>query len=291
MPPTDLLSRFLDTLRAERGASKHTIRAYEGTLTRLQAMLAEDDLTLADVTRRELRAFLFQAGRGRSPATLARHVSAIKAFYRWALKLGYIDPDPADGLRPPKVGRRLPRFLSIEEASRVCEEGATASEHSPRDRAVVELLYSSGLRVSEAASLDRADVDLERGIVMVRQGKGGKERHVPLGSAAAEALRDYFATTPGADPVFLNHRGGRLSTRSMYDIVRRAGEAAGVPRVHPHALRHSFATHLLDSGADLRAIQEMLGHSSLSTTQRYTHVSVDALLRVYRDAHPHARED
>jgi site-specific recombinase XerD len=269
----------------------HTLRAYEGTLGRLAAHLAESEQSFATANRGDLRAFLFKVGRGRAPATLARHVSAIKAFYRWALKLGYVDVSPADGLRPPRAGRRLPRFLSIEEASRVCEEGAPTSEQGLRDRAIVELLYGAGLRVSEVASLDHGDLDLARRIVMVREGKGGKERHVPFGAAAAQALGDYFATSPGAGPLFLNRRGTRLSTRSIYDIVRKAGESAGVPRVHPHALRHSFATHLLDGGADLRAIQEMLGHSSLSTTQRYTHVNVDALLRTYRDAHPHARDE
>lgn len=291
MPPTDLLPRFLDVLRAERGASPHTLRAYEGTLFRLELHLGDLGRSFLTATRGDLRSFLFQVGRGRAPSTLARHVSAIKAFYRWTLKLGYVDPSPADGLRPPKVGRRLPRFLSVEEAGRVCEEGAPSSEHSARDRAILELLYASGLRVSEVAALDREDLDLTRRVVHVREGKGGKERHVPFGSAAADALRDYFATSPEAVPVFLNKRGKRLSTRSLYDIVRKAGESAGVPRVHPHALRHSFATHLLDGGADLRAIQEMLGHTSLSTTQRYTHVNVDALLRAYRNAHPHARED
>lgn len=268
------------------------MRAYQGTLSRLEGHLLEQEKDFGSATRNDLRAFLFAVGRGRAPSTLARHVSAIKTFYKWALRRGHVEADPADGLRPPKVGRRLPRFLSVEEASKVCDQGAPASEQSLRDRAVVELLYSSGLRVSEAAALDRGDVDFDGGIVRVRQGKGGKERHVPLGVPALQALRDYLATTDHAEPaVFRNRKGTRISTRSLYDIVRKAGELSGVPRVHPHALRHSFATHLLDSGADLRAIQEMLGHSSLSTTQRYTHVSVDALLRVYRDAHPHAKDD
>ena len=279
-------------MRVERGASEHTLRAYRYTLGQLQQFLQDQDVSIRQVGRGQLRAFLFQVGRGRSSSTLARHVAAIRTFFRWCVRRGYLSVDPAENLRPPRVGQRLPRFLSVEEANRICEPEEGAAPRSLRDQLVLELLYGCGLRVSELAALDRDDVDLHQRMLVVRRGKGGKERHVPLGEPAVQALREYLATTEESESaMFLNRRGARISTRSLYAIVRKSGDSAGVPRVHPHALRHSFATHLLDSGADLRAIQEMLGHTSLSTTQRYTHVSVDALMRVYRNAHPHARED
>lgn len=289
---TILWERFLETMRVERGASAHTLRAYRYTLGQLAQHLANEEKTIGQVSRADLRAFLFQVGRGRSSSTLARHVAAIRTFFRWCVRRGHLPADPSENLRPPRVGQRLPRFLSVEEAHRICEPDADTPPRSLRDQLVLELLYGCGLRVSELAALDRDDVDVEQRMVVVRRGKGGKERHVPLGEPAIGVLREYLATTDGSESaMFLNRRGARISTRSLYAIVRKSGESAGVPRVHPHALRHSFATHLLDSGADLRAIQEMLGHTSLSTTQRYTHVSVEALMRVYRNAHPHARED
>ena len=233
----------------------------------------------------DLRTFLFEVGKGRASATVARHVAAIRTFYQWLLRTEQIASSPADDLQPPKVGQRLPHVLSVERADELFEQ-----ELSPRDHALVEVLYGCGLRVGEVSGLDREDVDLTEGLVRVRHGKGGKERIVPLGPPAARAVHRVLLELDGDEgPLFLNRRGGRLSPRSIRQIVRKVGVAAGAPGLHPHALRHSFATHLLDNGADLRGIQELLGHASLSTTQRYTHVSVDGLRDVFRRAHPRAR--
>lgn len=287
-----LVQRFLDHLRVERGASPHTIRAYRHTIQRLVEHLHERDSSVLEVQALDLRSFLFKEGRGRKPATQARHVAAIRTFYRWLASLELVQDTPAELLSPPKAGRKLPRVLTEVEASDVCDAQPVSAPASLRDHALVELLYGAGLRVGEAHALDRADLQLDQGLVHVRHGKGGKERIVPLGPPAIQALRAWLQASPTDEPaVFLNRQGGRLSTRSMRRIVKRYALSQGVAGVHPHALRHSFATHLLDSGADLRSIQELLGHSSLSTTQRYTHVSTAGLQEVYRRAHPHARKE
>lgn len=287
-PGLALRDRFLDHLRVERGASEHTRRAYHRTLTDLHAHLARDGRGWADARRIDLRSFLFAAGRGRAPATLARHVAAIRTFYRWLLREGVVESSVAEDLQRPKVGQHLPRVLSVPQAQELVE----APELSPRDRAVVELLYGAGLRVGELEALDRDDCDLAEGLVRVRRGKGGKERRVPMGPHAVEAVRAWLATrTDDGVALFLNARGGRLTQRSIRRILDEAGRRVGLTGVHPHALRHSYATHLLDAGADLRGIQELLGHASLSTTQRYTHVSVESLLDTWRRAHPHARPE
>lgn len=279
----DVRARFRQHCRVERGMSENTIRAYERTLTTLEQVLDQRARTLLEADRMDLRGWLFQVGRGRAPATRARHVAAVRTFYRWALREELVERSPAEDLQVPKVGKRLPHFLSEDAAGQVCE-----GEGSARDRALLEVLYSGGLRVGEAEGLDWADVDLDQGRLRLRNTKGGKERIVPIGPPAVEALS---LLGPGEGPVFLNSRGGRLSQRSMRRIVRQMGLVSGQAGLHPHALRHSFATHLLDNGADLRGIQELLGHANLSTTQRYAHVSTSSLLRVYRDAHPHARSD
>lgn len=284
-PDQALLDRFLDHMRVERGASPHTLRAYKRTLTLLGASLATRSTSWKKARRMDLRTFLFEVGTGRASATVARHVAAIRTFYQWLLRTKQIASSPADDLQPPKVGQRLPHVLSVERADELFEQ-----ELSPRDHALVEVLYGCGLRVGEVSGLDREDVDLTEGLVRVRHGKGGKERIVPLGPPAARAVHRVLLELDGDEgPLFLNRRGGRLSPRSIRQIVRKVGVAAGAPGLHPHALRHSFATHLLDNGADLRGIQELLGHASLSTTQRYTHVSVDGLRDVFRRAHPRAR--
>ncbi len=282
-----LIARFEDHLRAERGASVHTRRAYLHTLRALADHLHGVGRDLRSARRVDLRGFLFQVGRGRAPATVARHVSAIRAFYRWQLRTGGMSASPAGDLLPPKVGSRLPDALSERAAAALYEVPL-----SPRDEAILEVLYGCGLRVGEVSALDRQDVDLERRTLRVRHGKGGKERIVPMGPPATSALGRLMGTyTDDLPHLFRNARGGRMSPRSIRRVVRKAGILAGSPGLHPHALRHSFATHLLDRGADLRGIQELLGHASLSTTQRYTHVSVDGLREVYRRAHPHARAD
>jgi integrase/recombinase XerC len=228
-----------------------------------------------------------------SQATVQRRLFAIKAFFRW--REAMLDrPSSARTMRSPKVGKRLPQVLNEDAVKRLVKAGGGATRPAAmRDRAIFEVLYSSGLRVSELTGLCWRDIDEELGMVMVRSGKGNKDRLVPLGEPALDALREWRAVMPAASsldgPVITNLRGGRLTPRSVQHITaRRIIEAGLDATITPHGLRHCFATHMLNAGADLRSIQEMLGHSSLQTTQRYTHVSVRHLKEVYRRAHPRA---
>jgi len=233
---------------------------------------------------------------GLAPSTVARRVSAVRSYFRHLILIGTRGDNPAAGLQLPRRGRRLPRALSPAETERLIEAADGTTPRTRRDRALVELLYGAGLRVSEAVGLDRSAVDVEERIVRVL-GKGGKERLVPLGRPAAEAVRKYLALgRPHLDrryrpELFLNARGGPLTRAGAFLILRKLAGKAGLEpaRVHPHLLRHSFATHLLEGGADLRSVQEMLGHADLGTTERYTHVSDRRRREVYFQAHPHAR--
>lgn len=302
----DLTERFLTHLEEEQNASPHTLRAYGGDLARFLAFLVDYLGTAAPEIRPQgvdalaVRAFLgFLSRQKCSARARARALSAVKSLFRFACREGLVAANPAAAVRTPKLETTLPRHLRPGETEELLE---AADEEAPlphRDRALLELLYASGLRVSELVSLDWPDLDLAARVLRV-VGKGSKERMVPFGKPAVLALRTWLAdweevraraTHPGsAEPIFLNHRGTRLSARSVRRIIDRyARQAAIQGGVHPHTLRHTFATHLLESGADLRAIQELLGHSSLSTTQRYTHVDIERLQSVYRGAHPRAR--
>ncbi len=279
---SQVVRRYLDYLAAEKGASPHTLRAYGTELEGLAASVAPRDLLVANIS--DLRRWL--ATGARAPSSLARRISSLRSFYRWCQREGLIEASPADRLRAPRVSLPLPRVLEVDEASRVVEAPLL-----PRDRALLEIAYGAGLRVSELVALDIDDLELAEGTVRVRHGKGDKERVVPLGQGAIDAVRALLAsrgTAPG--PLFVNKRGQRLGVRSAWDIVRQGGDAADAPDVHPHALRHSFATHLVANGADIRAVQELLGHASLSTTQRYTHLDLDSLRAAYRKAHPRAKK-
>ncbi len=236
---------------------------------------------------------------GLARRTQGRALSAVRSLFRFACLRGRLEANPAAGVRTPKVEKTLPRHLRPGEVETLVEAPSADDALARRDRALLELLYATGLRVSELVGLDWDDLDLGARVLRV-VGKGGKERMVPFGRAAGEALRAWLAEwhgvraksgdADGSEPVFLNHGGGRLSARSVRRVLDRHALAAGLAQgVHPHTLRHTFATHLLEEGADLRAIQELLGHSSLSTTQRYTHVDVERLLRTYREAHPRAK--
>jgi integrase/recombinase XerC len=233
-----------------------------------------------------------------SAASVARKISAVKAFFRYLHKRGFVEKDPAADLASPKVRKALPTFLGVDAAREVMEAAGEGTPASLRDRAMLELLYGSGLRVSELAGLDLADLDLRGGTVRVR-GKGNKERIVPLGRAAIRCLEAYLGERPNVvsrgsvhpGAVFVSTRGARIGVRQVQTLVHRYGAlGAGRSDLHPHALRHTCATHMLEGGADLRAIQEMLGHASLATTQRYTHVSLEQLMKVYDGAHPLAKK-
>ena len=298
------LEAFEKYISSERRLAARTVTTYLRDVRALAGYTREqewpDDATRLDVRR--LRAFLAAQDEAREPGTVLRKVSALRAFYRFLQRRHGAETNPAAQLRTPKLRRKLPRYVDLEHAQELVEKPTDTgtTELAIRDRAMLELLYGSGVRVGELVGLDVGHLDLGRGTARVL-GKGGKERIVPLGAPCQQALRDYLQARSRLcgkggqhDPhaLFLNNRGGRLTARSVQNFVKRYGAlATGRPDLHPHALRHTCATHLLDAGADLRAIQELLGHASLSTTQRYTHVSVDRLLEAYAGAHPLARKD
>jgi integrase/recombinase XerC len=295
LPP--LARRWLEHLRRDRGASAHTERSYASDLRSLNAFLVARNADLVSARRRELRSWLASLGtpgHRPAPASLARRVATLRSFYSWLHAEGHIEQNPTATLRAPRVPRTVPRILEVPEAAAVVESPPQSGVLELRNRALLELLYGAGLRVSEAVALDWPDVSVDERLVRVRSGKGGKSRIVPFGPPAAAAIDALLRNLPpegsdGARSLFRNHRGGRLSSRSARRITTDAGGEAGVAKVHPHALRHACATHMLSAGADLRAIQEQLGHESLATTERYTHVDPAHLLRVYRSAHPRAR--
>jgi integrase/recombinase XerC len=309
-PLDEQIAAFDAYLRVERRGSALTAEAYRRDLEQLRAFVAGKGLPLdaGRLTTAALRAFLASLYEGREAATLARKTAALRSFYRFLARKGALRDDPAALLRTPRVKRPLPRFLTVDDAFRVVE-APTGDGHGDeplrlRDRALLELLYGAGVRVSELCGLTLARLDLAEGRARVL-GKGAKERLVPIGKAARAALVEYLERgrpslrnrRSGAqhpDAVFLGRDGTALTPRQVQNVVRRWGAlGAGRGDLHPHALRHTCATHLLDAGADLRGIQELLGHASLSTTQRYTHVSIDRLMEVYDRAHPlaHAMRD
>ena len=269
----------------------HTLRSYAADLTEFTRFLADEKIGgLPDADTRAVRAYVARLHQRRlSKATIARKLAAVRSCFRFLARRGALPANPARQVRSPRLGRRLPSFLPVDEATLLLNAPPEPSAAGKRDRALLELLYASGLRVAEGCGLDLDDLDEARRTVRV-VGKGDKERVVPVGETALEALAAYLAMRGRQrGPLFLNARGGRLTPRSAHRIVRARARQVGIDqRVTPHTLRHSFATHMLGAGADLRLIQELLGHSRLSTTQRYTHVSPEHLMRVYDRAHPRA---
>ena len=298
---TEEIELYMHHLRAERHASAHTLRSYRSDLRELRAFLAGDegarhDVAVRRVSTADLRAYASAKLRAARRSTVSRKVSAIRGFFSFLTLRGKIRRDPAAQLVAPKIEKRLPVFLPIDDTERLLNGLPSGDAWAERDRAILETLYSSGLRVSELVGLDWQHVDFENDCVRVF-GKGRKERIVPVGELALDALRAYRSELRNLGQegietaaVFVNRRGGRLTTRSVARFVKRYALRSGTPvAASPHALRHTFATHLLNQGADLRAIQELLGHASLSTTQRYTHVNLDHLMKAYDGAHPRAK--
>lgn len=310
MSAADIL-HFANHLRVERGFSQHTLRAYLNDLDQFCAYVVlgvrafdvetneERPTATLDILRRaskqEVRAFLAHVQtHGGSPRTSARKLASIRAAYRYFVRTGALAEDPAGAVKSPKLARGLPDVLTIPEVTALLEAPDLADPLGVRDRALMEVLYSSGIRASELAGLKLDDIDAAHGTMRVL-GKRQKERIAHLGSHALRALDNYYAVRPQLGPpatstVFVNARGGPLTTRSIQRVVERYVRLVLPIRreVSPHTLRHTFATHLLNAGADLRVVQELLGHESLSSTQIYTHVSIDRLKQVYREAHPHA---
>ena len=311
------LARFLRSLAA-RDSSPHTLRAYATAVGAYLEWLAVRGTDWRRPTRSDLRAYLAVLGEGHARSSVAQRLAAIRAFHRWATRNDLAPGDPWGAIATPRLPRRLPRVLEVEQVGRLlaiveADLAGPPGEHGDRaalrvalalrDRALVETAYAAGLRISELASMDLASLDLRRGEVRVL-GKGRKERIGLLGRPARLALADYLEdgrpvllerATGGGEPpaeVFLNHLGGPLGVRGLRYRLDRLCARAGLPiGISPHTLRHSFATHLLDGGADLRVVQELLGHENLATTQIYTHVSPGRLQAVYREAHPRARRD
>jgi integrase/recombinase XerC len=297
------IPRFLDYLRERKGYSSHTVRGYRVDLDDFSAFLAPitgspDDKgpPLSAVDARVIRSYMGSLYGQVNRATMARRLSAVRSFFRFLEREGVIGHNPAEGITAPKQEKHIPPHLPVDDVFRLLDAPDTDRPLGLRDKAILEVLYSCGVRVGEAASLDLPGVRFEERLVRVI-GKGNKERIVPIGKAALLALAAYLESSAslrrkaGHDqrkgPLFLNFRGGRLTPRSIRRIMKRYVRACGLEAdISTHAMRHSFATHLLDGGADLRSVQELLGHASLSTTQKYTHVSLDRLMEVYDRAHP-----
>ncbi len=286
----DALDAYAAHLRTERHASPHTVRAYRSDLRQFLDVAG----TLARIRPDTIRHWLRTLDGTAQRSSIARKLAAVRSFLRYCVETGRLAADPSSGIATPKTRRTLPTHLTLDQVDRLLATPDAERLAGGRDRAIFEVLYSAGIRVSELTGLDWADVDAEAGVVRVL-GKGRKERVVPIGRPALKALEAYRAACTAAGmavqqgPVFRNLRGGRLTSRSVARLMERHVLASGAPgKATPHALRHTFATHLLGAGADLRAIQELLGHASLSTTQRYTHVDLRRLMEAYDRAHPRA---
>ncbi|MHB1571119.1 MAG: site-specific tyrosine recombinase XerD [Solirubrobacteraceae bacterium] len=301
---TDLALDFLAALELERGLSRNTLEAYRSDLQQYGLFLGRRGLDPLRATEADLRAFIDELAGGHdgrppvSPATLQRKIACLRSFHRHLRREQVIEHDPTAELRPPRSRARLPKVLSRDEVNRLLAQPQGTSPAALRDRALLETMYASGLRASEAITLQLSELDLESGMLRAR-GKGAKERLVPVGSRAVQALSVYLARgrprLVGDRPelhVFVNLRGGGLSRQGLYRIVQTHARSAGLAhRMSPHTLRHTFATHLLAGGCDLRSLQEMLGHADIGTTQIYTHLSTERLRDVYFDAHPRAQID
>ncbi len=296
------IDQFLDYLRAERGASAQTLRAYSSDLGQLADYLAEHhqmgEADPNDIGLKHLRGFVADRFDQNSASSIARKISTLRSFWKFMVKKDLVDDDPAALLSSPKVSKPLRNYLNVDEIFHLLDSHAPDDALGVRDMAIWEVGYGCGLRASELVSLNVPDVDHDDDWIGV-VGKGDKERQVPLGRKARRALQTYLSRRmelvsgeTEEQALFLNYRGGRLTTRSLRRLLKQHLLRAGLDTsITPHGLRHSYATHLLDSGADLRGIQELLGHANLSTTQRYTHVSVDRLMEVYDKAHPLAKRD
>jgi integrase/recombinase XerD len=299
-----LMLDFLAYLEFERGLSRNTLEAYRGDLLQFGRFLEERERSAVDADAADVSDFLTRLATGdadhrpASPATIHRKSACLRSFYRHLRREGVRDSDPTAGLSAPRRSRKLPEVLTRGEVGRLLSQPRGTEPQALRDRALLELMYASGLRASEAIGLELGDIDLDERVLRAR-GKGSKERIVPMGQAAMRAVRIYLErgrpklVKDRPEPyLFVNFRGGRLTRQGLYKIVRRHAAGAGLAdRMSPHTLRHTFATHLLAGGCDLRSVQEMLGHADVSTTQLYTHLSSERLKDVYFKAHPRATAD
>lgn len=289
----DYIEKFIRYLDLEKGVSSHTVRAYRKDLDEFAESVGDMPNSLDVIDIRGFIAAQIQKGLNRT--TVSRRLSSIRSFFKFLYREGYMKTNPAKLVSNPKVPKRLPRFLSVDDVFSLVEKPQGIGFIPVRDRAILELLYSSGLRVSELSGINTDDMNLKESLVKIR-GKGKKERIVPIGSKALDAMKSYIVERMllkrNEEALFLNRTGKRLTERGVRRIVVKYARAIALHgRIGPHTLRHSFASHLLQGGADLRVIQELLGHSSLSTTQKYTHLDITHLMDVYDKAHPLAKKD
>jgi integrase/recombinase XerD len=293
----NLISEFIDYLSTERGLALNTLESYGRDLRQYSKFLEQDGSgTLSDASRGTIVSYLMHLQKqGKATATIARRLAALRAFYQYLLREKYVDLDPTANLESPKLEKRLPKVLSVKEVEQLLRQPDAVTPAGLRDRAMLELLYATGIRVSELIALNLGDVNLDLGYIRCL-GKGTKERVVPVGSIAVRSLRDYLAharqrlaVAAEERALFVNHHGRRLTRQGFWKIVKKYARDARISKeITPHTLRHSFATHLLENGADLRSVQEMLGHADISTTQIYTHVTKGRLKEVYARTHPRA---
>ena len=308
MTTAEIIDAFIDAIESQKGYSRHTVRNYRIDLEQFHDFLREKHgpakkkeswPAMESIDYPMIREYFGSLFGKYKRSTIARKLSAVRSFFAFAEKRGLLAQNPSADISAPKVEKYIPTYLPVDEMFRLLQRPDISQALGKRDRAILEVLYSCGLRVSELSGLDTGDVDFSLRLVKV-MGKGNKERIVPIGREALKALEDYLEETSALrkkiyghaleGPVFMNARGGRLTTRSVGKLVKKYGrEGRLMLDISPHALRHTFATHLLDGGADLRAVQELLGHVSLSTTQKYTHVSLDKLTEIYDKAHPRSK--
>jgi len=300
------IDRFIDYIRSQRGYSEHTVRNYRTDLTGFSDFLSErrglrgDEraaMEMGEIDYIDIREYLGSLFGKYNRTTIARRLSAIRSFFYFLERDGLSDGNPAADISAPKQGKYIPAYLPIDDMFKLLKGPDRTTPSGLRDLAIIEVLYSCGIRVAELAGLNMSDIDFDQRLVRVI-GKGDKERIVPIGRKALKSVKDYLeaiipwrkkiqSSETKSVPIFINYRGGRLSTRSIGSIIKKYVRECGLmANITPHSLRHTFATHLLDGGADLRSVQELLGHVSLSTTQKYTHVSLDKLMEVYDKAHP-----
>ena len=291
------VEEFITYLSAERGLAPNTLESYGRDLRQFQAFLAHDHL---DLVKQANRAAIFSylqnlQVKGRAVSTISRNLAAIKSFYQFLVREKYLEKDPSANLESPKLEKRLPKVLSVAEVEELLKQPNNFLPSGMRDRAMLELLYATGIRVSELISLNISDVNLDMGYLKC-YGKGAKERIVPVGSIAVKCVQEYInkgrpklIRTYDEAALFVNHHGNRLTRQGFWKIIKKYAQEAHINKdITPHTLRHSFATHLLENGADLRSVQEMLGHADISTTQIYTHVTRNHLKEVYDKTHPRA---
>ncbi|MDK2984677.1 MAG: integrase/recombinase XerD [Clostridia bacterium] len=290
------VEQFIHHLAVERGLADNTLTSYLSDLNSFFEYLGEEISSLKQVKSSNILNYLtYLRTNGKAPSTVSRHLAAIKSFFQFLVLEGVLEDNPAVDMETPRLAKKLPQVLTVEEVERLLGQPFTSTSTGIRDKAMLELLYATGLRVSELVSLNLGDIDLESGYVRC-MGKGFKERIVPIGSIALHHVDLYLkqgrvklVKTPREKAFFLNHLGKRLTRQGFWKILKKYAKGAGVKGITPHTLRHSFATHLLENGADLRAVQEMLGHSDIATTQIYTHLTQKKIQEVYRKSHPRAK--